>query len=153
MLRSCQGRLTHTTNTRQDPYRLTWPDLTQPGLNAWRRHLCSNLTWYLWSWRPQKSHSSHTLRRLIRSSFSRLLGHWPDLRGHQLTYDLKTGYRWLRLVTTYTMLLLFFCEALAQLRAKREGGAPIPLLCHRRTQNGLSRQGLTQIWSNYGPHY
>ena len=30
------------------------------------------------------------------------------LRGHHLTYDLKTGYRWLRLVTTYTM---FFFSA------------------------------------------
>ena len=36
-----------------------------------------------------------------------------------MTYDLKTGYRWLCLVTTYTMF--FFCEALAQLEAKREG--------------------------------
>ena len=60
-----------------------------------------------------------------------------------MTYDLKTGYRWFRLVTTYTMV--FFREALAQLGAKREEGR-IPL-CRRGMQNGLCRRGLNPYLS------
>ena len=60
--------------------------------------------------------------------FPTFMSHWPDLRGHHLTYDLKTGYHWLRLVTTYTMFFPFFLEAPAQLGPNARGSAPTPLV-------------------------
>ena len=52
------------------------------------------------------------------------LGHWPDLWGHRLIWDLKFRYQLLCLVTAD--MLVFFCEALAQLGEKQRGRSPPP---------------------------
>lgn len=58
-------------------------------------------------------------------------GHWPDLRGHRLTWDPIFGYQSLRLVTSNT--LVFFPDALAPSAAKWRGGSyqPPPLVWWR----------------------
>ena len=68
----------------------------------------------------------HFCRSYEHKTKTRLLGHWPDLWGHRLTWDLKFGYQSVRLVMSDTLVL--FREASAQLRAKqRRGVVPPPL--------------------------
>ena len=71
--------------------------------------------WWLWDhfWRSLKNQPPP-------------LGHCPHLKGHQLTWDLKSGYQPLRLVTAD--MLAFFRETLAQSLAKRWGGPTTPFV-------------------------
>ena len=115
MLRSCQRQLTPTTNTRSVD--LSWPDPTWPKCMNTSSVIKTKMIF-------PKTPIAATLNIVLSGpDFPRLLGHWPDLRGHHLTYHLKTGYRWLRLVTTYTML---FPRGSSSIRGRTRGGSHQP---------------------------
>ena len=100
MSRSCQWWLTRTyilgkvgMDSRQDAYWLAWPGGTRPSLNACR-HLAKDDTKFVLH-NPKKTWQPHFTRlALSRSRFSRLICHWPDMRGY------VSGYQWPRSLKT-----------------------------------------------------
>ena len=59
-------------------------------------------------------------------AFWSFFGHWPDLRGHRLTQDLKLGCQRHRLVTSNTLVLN---RSSSSLRSQSRGGSHPPPPC------------------------
>ena len=68
---------------------------------------------------------SSLLRYEVIDEFAFLpcLGHWPDLRGHRLTQDLKLGCQWLRVVTSNTLV---FNQSSSSIRSQTRGESRQP---------------------------
>ena len=91
----------------------------------YHRQVSVSLQWVTHVPNSSHLHSNHNLRLVNHlpidswiPEFTWGSGHWPDLRGQLMTYDLKSEYHSLRLVRSIT--LLFSAQlARAQLGAKR----------------------------------
>ena len=58
-------------------------------------------------------------------------GHWPDLRGHRLTWDLIFGYQSLRLVTSNTLVFFRRSSSISGEMARGVVPTPPPLVWWR----------------------
>ena len=135
MLRIYQMQLTPATNTRQDPYRLTWPDLTRPGLNARRHVIKTNVLFVISTQKGLKADTFYVVGLDVP-------GFWVIDLTSEVTISPMTLKPGTVGFVSWRPTRCLFQRGSSSIRVQtREGRSPQPPLFRRRTQNGLCRRG------------